>query len=110
MNLPGVDRAQVDRDKITDYLLAIDHPEGSSKAEFFARFGFTIADWQVLAEALIAHARRNPISEMSESPYGTKYQLDGSIACPDGRTPSIRVVWIIDTGTEIPRLVTAYPL
>jgi hypothetical protein len=29
---------------------------------------------------------------------------------PDGRTPTIRSVWFIETGEEVPRFVTAYPL
>jgi hypothetical protein len=32
------------------------------------------------------------------------------MATPDGRTPLVRSVWFIDTGTEIPRFATAYPL
>lgn len=29
---------------------------------------------------------------------------------PDGRLPQVRAVWIVDTGKDTPRLVTAYPL
>ena len=109
MNLPNAINAYVERSKIVDYLLAIDHPEGSGKAEFFTRFGFTADKWQVLADALIAHARTHPVSSMSESKYGTKYRIDGAIHCPDGRAPSLRAVWIIDAGADAPRLVTAHP-
>ncbi|HEY5893971.1 MAG TPA: hypothetical protein VIT91_12140 [Chthoniobacterales bacterium] len=110
MNLPNALRAAVERRKIADYLLAFDHPEGSGKAEFFTRFGFTADDWEVLACALIEHARTHPISSTSESKYGIKYRIDGPIRCPDGRSPSIRAVWVIDTGADAPRLVTAHPL
>jgi len=110
VNLPNANNAYVERSKITDYLLAFDHPEGGGKADFFTRFGFSTDEWQVLADALIAHARGNPVSSTSESKYGTKYRIDGQIRCPDGRSPSIRVVWIIDTGADAPRLVTAHPL
>ena len=33
-----------------------------------------------------------------------------STSHPDGRQPFIRAVWFIETGEEIPRLATAYPL
>jgi hypothetical protein len=108
--LPNHDGARVDREKITDYLLAHDHPEGASKADFFTRFGFAAADWSLLAQALLAHAAANPVSAVINSPYGTKYRVDGPIACPDGRSPVIRVVWIIDGGANAPRLVTAHPI
>ena len=110
VNLPNADDALVEQSKIADYLLAFDHPEGASKAEFFSSFGFTAGDWQDLAYALVEHARAHPVSSMMKSSYGTKYGIDGPIHCPDGRTPSIRAVWIIDAGGQNPRLVTAHPL
>jgi hypothetical protein len=108
--LPNSDRASVEQSKITNYLLAFDHPEGAGKAEFFTHFGFTVSGWQVLADALTAHAQMQGVSLVSESVYGTKYRIDGPISCPDGRSPSIRAIWIIDAGSEFPRLVTAFPL
>ena len=52
MNLPNADQAQVDRKKITEYLLCISHPDGSNKASFFSQFGFTLENWRILAESL----------------------------------------------------------
>jgi hypothetical protein len=37
MTLPGADRAFVDPRKVREYLLALDHPEGRSKARAFAK-------------------------------------------------------------------------
>lgn len=110
MNLPNAGKAIVERSKIVDYLLAFDHPEGSGKAEFFTRFGFTVTEGESLANALIAHARLHSVSSISETMYGTKYCVDGSISSPDGRSPNVRAVWVVDAGTNFPRLVTAYPL
>ena len=92
-----------------DYVLAPDHPEGAGKAEFFAHFGFSPDAWEVLAEALLAHARTHPVVSTSETRYGVKYRIEGPVVCPNGRSPSIRTVWIIDAGTDAPRLVTAHP-
>ena len=110
MNLPYVDDVRVDERKVRDYLLAFDHPEGAGKAEFFRSCGFTAADWQVLAHALVTHVKTQAVSSTIQSKYGTKYCIDGPIECPDGRSPFIRSVWIIDTGERYPRLVTAHPL
>src|SRR3972149_8491794 len=52
MNLPNADQAQVDRKKITEYLLYTSHPGGSNKAIFFSQFGFTLENWKILAESL----------------------------------------------------------
>jgi hypothetical protein len=110
VKLPNIENARIDRTKIIDYLLAVDHPEGAGKAAFFLRFGFSIADWQTFAEALISHAQLCQVTKLSESRFGTKYQIDGPLSCPDGRSPIKRSVWIIDVGTDFPRLITAHPL
>jgi len=110
VNLPNATHALVERSKIVEYLLASDHPEGGGKADFFRRFGFTAEDWQILSNALVAHAGKHSVSSMSESKHGTKYRIDGPLQCPDGRSPSIRTIGIIDVRTSVPRLVTAYPL
>jgi hypothetical protein len=110
VKLPNIEDARINRTKIVDYLLAVDHPEGAGKATSFPRFGFSIADWQTFAGAPISHARVCRASKVSESRFGTKYQIDGPLACPDGRSPAIRAVWIVDAGTDFPRLITAHPL
>lgn len=110
MNLPNAINAFAERKKLVDYLLAFDHPEGTGKAEFFTHFGFTSDGWELLASALIRHAQSNPVSSVAESKHGTKYRIDGPLPCPNGRSPSIRAVWIIDAGADAPRLVTAHPL
>ena len=49
MNLPNADQAQVNRKKITEYLLCTSHPDGCNKAAFFSQFGFTLENWKILA-------------------------------------------------------------
>lgn len=110
MTLPNSANAVVEPSKIANYLLAFDHPEGASKAEFFTLFGFTQENPVLLCAALLAHANTQPVIEITKSAYGTKYRIEGPLSCPDGRTPRIRSIWILDIGSEIPRLVTAYPL
>jgi hypothetical protein len=110
VKLPNAAHAVVEESKITDYLLAFDHPEGSGKAEFFSSFGFVVTDWQVLARAFVDHAQSHPVSSVTRSSYGMKYRIDGPIQCPDGRSPLIRAVWIVDDGAQFPRLVTAHPV
>jgi len=84
-------------------------PEGGSKARFFSKFGFTIENWTLLAQALKDHALLDSGTLISESPFGHKYQVHGPLTCPDGRSPLITSIWIIEKSTEKPRLVTAYP-
>jgi hypothetical protein len=110
MRLPNAERAAVPQPKITGYLLSISHRDGRSKAAFFLRFGFSTNVWQGLAEALRQHAIDHEISGVEDSPFGTRYVIEGMIHSPDGRNPMIRSVWFIEAGEEAPRFVTAYPL
>ena len=109
MKLPDVDRAQIPKAKVVKYLLSPTHPDGGGKAEFFTAMGFRREEWQVLADSLRQVARDFPVTKSMTSPHGRKYIIDGVLPTPSGQRPIVRTVWIVDAGTETPRLVTAYP-
>jgi hypothetical protein len=110
MKLPNIEQAVVAEAKITNYLLNKWHPRGKDKAAFFGSFGFSVAQWEVMAQALRAHAAENEIANALETPEGMHYTIEGKLQTPDGRNPLIRAVWAIDVGSETPRFITAYPL
>jgi hypothetical protein len=109
MNLPNVELAEIAEAKIRAYLLNPAHPDGKAKARFFAALGFTPEAWEVFAAALRGLAMRSPVANRLESVHGTKYVVDGPIESPSGQSPSVRTVWIVEAGRDVPRLVTAYP-
>jgi hypothetical protein len=96
--------------KIKDYLLSLTHRDGRSKAIFFIGFGFSMLQWEQLADALHLHAATHSVIEETVTPFGISYTIDGSLIAPDGRSPTVRVIWFIEIGEHYPRLVTAYPL
>jgi uncharacterized protein DUF6883 len=53
MFLPGAQAAEISEEKVNGYLLNADHPDGASKARFFATMGFTAGAWFVLAERFV---------------------------------------------------------
>ena len=110
MELPNCVRAVVPQEKITGYLLSFAHRDGRAKAAFFTRFGFSADAWRELAAARRHHAASYEVARVESSPFGTRYVIEGAIATPDGRNPEIRSVWFIETGEDVPRFVTAYPL
>ncbi len=107
--LPNREQAIIPPRKLTGYLLALTHPDGASKAQFFMRFGFTNDAWGILADALLQHADENAVAEIEQTLYGTLYTVEGPLQCPDGRTPQVRAVWFIGDNETAPRLVTVYP-
>ncbi|MFN8625546.1 MAG: hypothetical protein U0587_06125 [Candidatus Binatia bacterium] len=110
MKLPNAQFAVVDHAKIRDYLLSTTHRYGASKARFFGAFGFRRGAVEVFATALREHGQRHEVSRMTETGFGPRYEVDGPLNTPSGRTPLIRTVWQLDHGEIAPRLITAYPL
>jgi hypothetical protein len=109
VKLPDAVRAIVDRAKIVEYLLNAAHPDNGGKAMFFLRSGFSSANPDELATALRKVAANGDVVVHTESLHGNKYVVDGRLESPAGGRPFVRTVWIIDRGTDVPRLVTAYP-
>ena len=110
MELPFIDRLRVEQSKLTGYLL--NETTGRGKAAFFFSLGFRADAWETLAEALKAQARANPVAWVVDSPYGKRYSVDGEIKTPDNRRPRprVRTVWIVESGSQAPRLITAHPI
>ena len=107
LRLPNAERAVVAREKLTEYLLLLTHPEGESKARFFLGFGFHLERYEEFTKALLNLALNNQVTNIKETDYGTQYVIIGQIDTPDGRRPLVRTVWQIDVGVDIPKFITA---
>jgi len=110
VKLPNYERALISQAKIKGYLLSVTHRDGRSKAKFFTQLGFSIDAWQELAAALMHHAADHEVGKIEDSPFGTRYIVEGLLHGPNARTAVIRSVWFIEIGEDVPQFVTAYPL
>ncbi len=106
--LPRPGSLIVEEAKIVGYLLALDHIDGGSKAQFFLRRGFSLRAWRELADALKTHGATQTVTNEVITRHGTKYVVECMIETPDRLNPCILTVWIISNGGP-PRLVTAHP-
>ena len=108
MKLPNPHKAVVEIRKLRDYSLNVDHPVGMHKARVFkAALGLTMlqADWlrnRALEVAVTGEARPG-----STSAFGDTYVIDAWITYK-GRTASVRFSWIVELGTDFPRLTSCY--
>ena len=109
MTLPNAERASIDDAKIVDYLLSSAHPVGRFKARFFVSLGYTAAEWWRLRDDILAVARTGSVALESAGPYGRKFEVDGILAAPAGKSAMVRTVWIIRPEEDFPRLVTVFP-
>lgn len=109
MNLPGASDAWIPPEKLTRYLLCLTHPVGGPKAKFFRHYGFHEMNVHLLEEQLLLIARSEQVVEVAESPYGTKYSVDGTVRTPTQQVLTVRSIWIVEKGRNAPRFVTAFP-
>jgi len=110
MSIPNGADAYIPLEKLAGYLLSETHAVGKSKARLFRELGFDESNIAQLERELQNIARSGKVEEILHSPFGTKYVVDGSMHTPKGKIVRIRTVWIIETGRNSPRFVTAYPI
>jgi hypothetical protein len=106
--LANADRAVIDPIKLHGYLLSTSHPIGRFKARFFVALGFTSDRWSELDAALRAQhlprdAELGPLEE-----FGQFYTIRAILKGPVSESPIVSV-WLVRTGEDFPRFVTAYP-
>ena len=108
MKLPNPHKAVVEIRKLRDYSLNVDHSVGEHKARVFkASLGLTLqqADWlrnRALELAITGEAERG-----SQSVFGDTYVIDAWITYK-GKTTLVRFSWIVEFGTDFPRLTSCY--
>lgn len=108
MKLPNPHKAVVEIGKLRDYSLNVDHPIGRHKARVFkAALGLTVqqADW--LRNRALELAVTDEAGPGSTSAFGDTYVIDAWITYK-GRTALVRFSWIVEFGTDFPRLTSCY--
>lgn len=106
MRLPNADNAEIDTRKLKDYCLNPNHEVGKHKARVFAAaLNLRIEDHAFLKEQLIKAVVENDAVSGVFNKYGQRYVVNFELE-HDGRTAVVESVWLIDTGSEVPRLIT----
>ena len=111
MRIPNAEHAVVDIRKLRDYCLNPDHDEGKHKARLFAAaLGMTVIDAEDLREILLKAVRTHDGAQFGRrDKYGQRYLVDLTIEW-HGKRSLIRSGWIIEHGSDVPRLTTCYPM
>ncbi len=108
-HLPNAHEALIDERKVVDYLLNAAHPDNGGEAAFFLGLGFSRQDPAALGLALLKLGVDGTVTREVSSAHGRKFIVDGVLRLTAGKEAVVRTVWIVDTGEDKPRLVTAYP-
>lgn len=106
--LPNADRARVDVTKLRDYSLNPQHHAGKHKARvFLSALCVTLDDAEWLRQTVIDAVRSAEAQPSAPSPFGTKYVVDVLVTRGE-RSAVVRTSWIIEHGTDFPRLTSCY--
>jgi hypothetical protein len=70
--------------------------------------GYTVPNWRQL-EADIRSCLETEVDVVRTTEYGTRYEIRVTLQTPRGVPLTVRSIWQIDDGTDIPRLITLYP-
>lgn len=110
MLIPNAENAVVDIRKLREYCLNPQHDDGKHKARLFSTIlGMTADNAEELRQILLEVVKTQVAQQGRRDEFGQRYTLDFKLEWQD-RSGIIRSGWIIEHGSEIPRLTTCYPL
>src|SRR5437868_6618239 len=105
--IPNYQQAVIPRDKLERYALNPDHDPGKHKARVFrSALGFEQNDWEVLCQRILAELPFHAAGFKGKTPYGERYQVILPIAGLNGKTKDVLTAWIVETGSDLPKLTT----
>ena len=109
MKLPNSDQALLG-DKLERYCLNSEHSKGKHKALLFEkRLGITLANKDILENALKKAAMEREAQLYKTDQYGTHYDLVFTLQTKFGKS-LILSCWIIRNTENFPRLTNTYPI
>ncbi|GAB4214586.1 MAG: hypothetical protein OHK0012_12930 [Synechococcales cyanobacterium] len=108
--MPNSENAIVDIRKLRDYCLNPEHDDGKHKARLFlSTLGMNSDHAEDLRQILLDVVKKYKARLGRQDEFGQRYTLDFPIEWQN-RSAVLRSGWIIEHGSEVPRLTTCYPL
>jgi len=110
MKFLNADRAVVDIRKLRNYCLNLLHDEGKHKARLFkSALDMNADNAEQLRNILLQKIKMNDAELTRRDEFGQRYTVDFMLEW-QGKQAKIRSGWIIEHGSDIPRMTSCYPL
>lgn len=110
MLIPNAENTVVDIRKLRDYCLNLEHDDGKHKARLFSSIlGMTADNAEELRQVLPEVVKTHEAQLGRQDEFGQRYTLNFTIEWQN-RSATLRSGWIIEHGSDIPKLTTCYPL
>jgi len=106
--LPNYQEAMIKPDKLKKYSLDPTSEVGKHKARVFkSALGFDQSNWELLSLNILDKLPYHEAVLKEEDKHGKRYNVIMPITGPNGMTADVLTGWIIEPGTDHPRLTTA---
>lgn len=107
--LPNHKQAVIPVEKLEGYALNKNHPVGKDKAIAFVKYlGYTVDNQDELIKQVRQGLDYYKTAQRTETQYGKPFEVAMMLKGPNGQYAKVKTGWIVDKGSEIPRLVTIY--
>lgn len=106
--LPNYKNAVIPDEKISGYILNKSHVKGKDKAVAFEKaLGYNIYNKDLLIAEIYKGLNSNIAVKREKTKYGQPFSVTMKVKGVNGKEAYIKTGWIIDTGKNDPRLVSA---
>ena len=107
--LPNYQKAVIPKEKLEGYALNKNHPTGRDKAVAFEKYlGYTTDNQEELIGQVRQGLEKYQAKGRKVTQYGKPYEVAMMITGANGETARVKSGWIIDKGSDTPRLVSLY--
>jgi hypothetical protein len=84
VRIPNAEQAIIEPEKITLYLLNIEHKRGGDKAVLLNSFGYSMENWPLLVDDLRLYHLTVDVTLVRDTPYGQRYEVRAPLVTPSG--------------------------
>jgi len=105
--LPNADKAVIPIEKLTKYSLDFDKDPNKAVA-FKIALGYTKNNAAMLVDDIYKSLRNFEAVQKENNGYGDIYEVVMKITGTSGKAANILTSWIVETGTNFPRLTNVY--
>ena len=105
MKLPST--AVIAADKIKEYLLS--PRKRDDKSKWLAKAGYKLENWQRLEKDLRTQILSLNAVFTEKTKYGQMYEINGMLTGPNGKTLSVRSIWMNEHESKLIKFITIFP-
>ena len=105
MKLP--DDTIIAPEQLTRYLLV--QREFDDKSQFLRQAGYTLDNWEQLAEDLRLHVLPAEAVLIEQTTYGDIFAIRAALTGPNGKTLFVRTIWMTELRSGVTKFITLYP-